>query len=313
MRIFVANHNEMNPDPPVPHHVVHQDGVPHCGVPHNGLQDDDVPPLEQYDMLSEHAEPPHQPQQGDAQPRQQAGQDDQPDLQDDDMPPMEQYVHADQPLQLQHEDAQPGQKAGQDDQPDLQVADVPTTENPVTPTLKKFRTHLTTPKRKRSPGLETPLKIPRLLFLAKEPEIPPKKTRKNPHPHKNQQMFVKIDSKLVLLKHKGLAPSTRKSKPKKPPKSPISSTYLQIPTNLQDQLTNPPNPRRRSDHHHHFEEKLRIFQQEKTMKSASTHLHPSANSLEQKFKNLGITRACKAPWTPQETFGTSIFGKIYKT
>ena len=114
-------------------------------------------------------------------------------------------------------------------------------------------------------------------------------------------MFVKIDSKLVLLKHKGLAPSTRKLKPKKPPKSPISSTNLQIQTNLQDQPTNPPNPRRRrSDHHHHFEEKLRIFQQEKTMKSASTHLHPSANSLEQKFKNLEKHEPAKPPGPPKK-------------
>jgi hypothetical protein len=110
-------------------------------------------------------------------------------------------------------------------------------------------------------------------------------------------MFVKIDSKLVLLKHKGLAPSTRKSKPKKPLKSPISSTSLQIPTNLQDQPTNPPNPRRRSDH---FEEKLRIVQQEKTQKSASTHLHPSANSLEQKFKNHEKLEPAKPPGPPKK-------------
>jgi hypothetical protein len=91
-------------------------------------------------------------------------------------------------------------------------------------------------------------------------------------------MFVKIDSKLLLLKDKGLAPSTRKSKPKKSPKSLISST------NLQYHPTNPPNPRRRSDN---FVEKLIIFQhQEINQKSASNlHSHPSANSPEQKFKN----------------------------
>jgi hypothetical protein len=174
-------------------------------------------------------------------------------------------AHADQhqphqPSLPQHEVAQHqlGAQDGQHDQLCLQGA-ARLTKNPVTP--KNFGTQLTTPKRKRSPGLETPLKIPRLKFLTKEPEIPPKKTRKNPHPNKNQQMFVKIDSKLVLLKHKGLAPSTRKAKIKKSPKSPISSTNLQIPANLQDQPTNPPNPRRRSNY---FEEKIRIFQQEQT-------------------------------------------------
>ena len=91
-----------------------------------------------------------------------------------------------------------------------------------------------TPKRKRTldspPGTPTP-KTPRLQISAKirqklEPKHPPVPTqakkihhpkKKNPHPHHNQQEFVKVGQNVFLLKHRGLATSSRTKslKPKK--------------------------------------------------------------------------------------------------
>jgi hypothetical protein len=42
-----------------------------------------------------------------------------------------------------------------------------------------------------------------------------KKKSPNPHPHKNQQIFVKFGQEVHLLKHRGLLTTTRKPKPKK--------------------------------------------------------------------------------------------------
>ena len=87
-----------------------------------------------------------------------------------------------------------------------------------------------TPKRKRSPQktqIETP-KIPRLTLekLKKpnpEPNPKPKPVKPNPHPHLNQQQFVTVDSKLVLIKHQGLAKTTKKRN-QKPKPNPVETT-----------------------------------------------------------------------------------------
>jgi hypothetical protein len=106
------------------------------------------------------------------------------------------------------------------------------------PTPKKFESKFLTPKRKRSPGIVTPLKIPRLNFPANKSKIPQKTKRKNPNPHKDQQLFVKIDSKLTLIKHNDLATS-RKLNTKKSAKIPLPQTNLQIPINPLDQPNQP--------------------------------------------------------------------------
>ena len=103
-----------------------------------------------------------------------------------------------------------------------------------------------TPKRKRSPKknqVETP-KFPRLtLENQKKPNHVPnprnKPLKPNPHPHCNQKQFVKIDTKLQLIKHQGLAITTKKKRPKtepnpletKPvtPKKPIVETKPSTP------------------------------------------------------------------------------------
>ena len=126
----------------------------------------------------------------------------------------------------------------------LNTLDQPTTPktrksfNP-TPKLSKPSQHLhsnpETPKRKRadhSPEQENPPKTPRIMPIMNEkirqptqesiPQptpspLPPPTTKlktlkkKNPHPCYKQQEFVKVANSFVLLKHNGLAISSRKS------------------------------------------------------------------------------------------------------
>ena len=81
-----------------------------------------------------------------------------------------------------------------------------------------------TPKRKRSPqdNPKENQKFPKLILptLKKPNQEPKPKTnplKPNPHPHWNQQEFVKFEGKILLLKHTGLAKTTKKSKPKPKP------------------------------------------------------------------------------------------------
>ena len=76
-----------------------------------------------------------------------------------------------------------------------------------------------TPKRKRNQTTETPMKIPRLstnpnpkLENPKLRKLKPTRNPPNPHPQRNQQIFLKIDKEIHLIKHRGLATSSRNLK-----------------------------------------------------------------------------------------------------
>jgi hypothetical protein len=125
----------------------------------------------------------------------------------------------------------------------------------------------------------TPLKIPRLNFPAKKPKIQKQSKRKKPHPHKDQKLFVKIESKLTLIKHNGLATSSRKIKHKNSAKNPLLQTNLQTPITPLDQPTNPNNQRRRSEN---FEEKLRLFQHPNSSPRTSPNKSTTSTDLENK-------------------------------
>ena len=113
------------------------------------------------------------------------------------------------------------------------------------------------------PGTPTP-KTPRLQISAKirqklEPKHPPVPTqakkiphpkKKNPHPHHNQQEFVKVGQNLLLLKHRGLATSSRTKslKPKKiDPPPPEANLRIQISNLEAAQKPHPSNSRRKSE------------------------------------------------------------------
>ena len=152
----------------------------------------------------------------------------------------------------------------------------PCTSNPNPTTTKlnndKFATTPTkqvmfsTPKRKRSPQDKpkvTP-KFPRLqLPTLKQPNLEKTKPEKihphkpNPHPHWNQNQFVKIDAQLQLLKHSGLAKTTKKikTKPKPNPLETTKPTHHQEPT----VTPTPTNPQRRPSNN--FTKLAKIFQQ----------------------------------------------------
>ena len=120
---------------------------------------------------------------------------------------------------------------------------VPTCPKSIRITPKNLSTNLMrqaqyslTPKRKRCPESPPPTqtpKTPRLnfeekihqLILTQPPQNPKGKLKsskpRNPHPNLNLQEFVKIGNTLTLIKHTGVAISSRKSvkqKKKKPVK-----------------------------------------------------------------------------------------------
>ena len=128
---------------------------------------------------------------------------------------------------------------------------------------------LSTPKRKLCQDFEnpSPRKIPRMYNprkittpSKKLPQNKPTKsttTKKNPHPQFGQNVFIKIEDQLTLIKHIGLRKSTR-SKKKLPPPLPKSIT-LEVPKITQPPQEiheNAPHPRRKSKN---FEESLGIF------------------------------------------------------
>ena len=89
-----------------------------------------------------------------------------------------------------------------------------------------------TPKRKICHDQEnpSPLKIPRRMAPLpphhKNPKNPPKKMKKNPHPHFGLQIFLKIKKETLLLKHFGLRKSTR------PPKIKSNLPLQKSPTSV---------------------------------------------------------------------------------
>ena len=118
-----------------------------------------------------------------------------------------------------------------------------------------------TPKRKRSPGIITPIKIPKFSFPTKITKTKVV-TKQNPHPDRNQKLFIKIKDKMFLLKHSGLAKSSRKFRPKILAKITLSPNPRV--TQLEPKINQ--NKRRISDN---FQEKLKIFQQKETSSPAA--------------------------------------------
>ena len=124
-----------------------------------------------------------------------------------------------------------------------------------------------TPKRKRSPPNEKLThKIPRLVPPREEKakKNNPKSIRRNPHPDKNLQIFIKTGGKLSLLTHRGLAITSRKSKPKKtkmPKPSPLTSPTRPPPS--------PPIGRRKSKNFSEALQKFQLMQQGPPLKLES--------------------------------------------
>jgi hypothetical protein len=134
----------------------------------------------------------------------------------------------------------------------------PANPNPTPPTTPP-KPNMPTPKRKRSPTKKTQMKTPRLVFTTNPENPKPLKTKPNrkptnPHPNKNQQIFVKIDKEVHLIKHKGLATSTRKPNPKNPPTPEQIQETKQIPPT---QPTNPCPPKKINKN---FTDLIKMFQ-----------------------------------------------------
>ena len=113
--------------------------------------------------------------------------------------------------------------------------------------MPRFPTRYTHPQNPQTPSFgQNPPKNAHPPHPHKQEKITlPRK--KNPHPNFNQQEFVKIDQKLILLKHRGLATSTRRKSlnPKKIPKQEPNPTGRESPNVPLQNIPPPPKPQRR--------------------------------------------------------------------